>query len=247
MHGVLNVISPLIEENLRRSESEAITTKTYVLGAKAQYKPDSLASCHEWRIRWRVCKKEDSGYDQQKLSVKNFYSLKDIDSFDSYLTMNSNQETAGYIKGFNSYKDRQSRRENLNPEAFRDAQSLRLSSKIEGNSHVVTNGRLLLFRKSKMNFLQHYLPGQPQESNGQYSNGIQTNLIVDKENMDIALGIDLERAKMYVVEVQENILGTANNVRFQGNIMILRLIVNNTALYANLNQKIQLDNYRCVG
>ena len=46
-----------------------------------------------------------------------------------------------------------------------------------------------------MNFLQHYLPGQPQESNGQYSNGIQTNLIVDRENMDIALGIDLERAK----------------------------------------------------
>ena len=106
-------------------------------------------------------------------------------------------------------------------------QSLRLSTKVEGNFKDYKWSATPYFRKSKMNFLQHYLPGQPQESNGQYSNGIQTNLIVYRENMDIALGIDLERAKMYVAEVQENILGIANNVRFQGNIMILRLIVTN--------------------
>ena len=167
MHGVLNVISPLIEENYASIGVGSNNYKNIRLGAKAQYKTGL------WQVAANGASdggyKEDSGYDQQKLSVKNFYSLKDIDFLTHISITNLNQETAGYIKGFNSYKDRQSRRENLNPEAFRDAQSMRLSTKVEGNFKDYKWSATPYFRKSKMNFLQHYLPGQPQESNGQYS------------------------------------------------------------------------------
>jgi len=245
MHGVFNVISPLIKDNYASIGFGSNNYKNIQLGAKAQYKTGL------WQVAANGASdggyKEDSGYDQQKLSVKNFYSLKDIDFLTHLSVTNLNQETAGYIKGFNSYKDSQSRRENLNPEAFRDAQSMRLSTKVEGNFKGYKWSATPYFRKSKMNFLQHYLPGQPQESNGQYSNGMQTNLIVDKENMDLALGIDLERAKMYVAEVQENILGIANNVRFQGKHYDFEVDSNQYALYANLNQNIQPDTALDVG
>ena len=131
MHGVLNVISPLVEENYALIGIGSNNYRNIKLGAKAQYKTAL------WQVAVNGASdggyKEDSGYDQQKISIKNFYSLNDID-FSTHLSLtNLNQETAGYMKGFNSYKDRQSRRENLNPEAFRDAQSMRLSTKIEGS------------------------------------------------------------------------------------------------------------------
>ena len=239
MHGVLNVISPLVEENYASIGVGSNNHRNMRLGAKAQYKTGL------WQIAANSSSdggyKEDSGYDQQKISVKNFFSFKDIDFLTHLSITNLNQETAGYIKGFNSYKDRQSRRENLNPEAFRDAQSVRLSTKVEGIFKDYKWSATPYFRKSKMNFLQHYLPGQPQESNGQYSNGMQTNLIVARDNMDISLGADVERAKMYVSEVQENILGIANNMRYQGKHYDFEVDSNQYALYANLNQKIRPD------
>ena len=52
---------------------------------------------------------------------------------------------------------------------------------------------------------------------------------------------------MYVAEVQENILGIANNVRFQGKHYDFEVDSNQYALYANLNQKIQPDTALDVG
>ena len=56
-----------------------------------------------------------------------------------FSAVNLNQETAGYIKGFESYKDDAIWKTNPNPEAYRDASAVRLSSKLSGIGSV---GRL---------------------------------------------------------------------------------------------------------
>ena len=164
--------------------------------------------------------KDESGFDQQKISVKHWWSNTNIETQTHLTAVNLNQETAGYIKGFESYKDDAVWKTNPNPEAYRDASAVRLSSQISGQgtwgqqsgSWTITP----YVRGSSMTFLQHYLPGQAEEQNGQSSAGLQTSYQMDSDNATIWLGADLEWADMWVKESQANILGTADNVRFQG-------------------------------
>ncbi len=81
-----------------------------------------------------------------------------------------NQETAGFIRGLNSYRDTRVASSNANPEAFRDAWSLRSSLKYERESceGCATTGYAML-RASGMKFLQHFLLGKPLEENSQRS------------------------------------------------------------------------------
>jgi outer membrane receptor protein involved in Fe transport len=83
-----------------------------------------------------------------------------------------NQETAGFIQGLNSYRNETLARSNPNPEAFRDASSARVSAHYE-NRNPFGNGSLLnfagIYRRSRMDFLQHFLIGKPLEHNAQTS------------------------------------------------------------------------------
>ena len=87
-----------------------------------------------------------------------------------------NQETGGYVGGFEAY-DSPLRRTNPNPEAHRDAWSMRASSAWRRE---IVDGRELTItpyvRRSSMAFLQHFLPGQPLENNAQSSAGVQLKL-----------------------------------------------------------------------
>ena len=87
-----------------------------------------------------------------------------------------NQETGGYVGGFEAY-DSPLRRTNPNPEAYRDAWSMRASSAwrrgiVDGRELTVTP----YVRRSSMAFRQHFLPGQPLEKNAQSSAGVQLKL-----------------------------------------------------------------------
>ena len=81
-----------------------------------------------------------------------------------------NQETAGFIRGFDSYRDRAIARSNANPEAFRDAWSARSSLQYRAApcDRCLTSGYALL-RASGMQFLQHFLLGKPLEENAHSS------------------------------------------------------------------------------
>ena len=87
-----------------------------------------------------------------------------------------NQETGGYVRGFEAY-DSALRRSNPNPEAYRDAWSMRASTAWRRQ---LGTGRDLTVtpyvRRSSMAFLQHFLPGQPLERNAQSSAGAQLKL-----------------------------------------------------------------------
>ncbi|MDB9970116.1 TonB-dependent receptor [Porticoccaceae bacterium] len=234
MHGVINSLSPLIQRNYLSLESGSHDYNRVKLGWRQQ------RGNQTWQIAANGVTdkgfKDDAGFDQQKLSVKHNWSGSELSS-DTHLSLvNLNQETAGYIKVKDSYKDSAAWKANPNPEAFRDGQAMRLSSRISGATSAGDQWQITPYvRKSEMTFLQHYLPGQAEEKNGQTSAGIQssyqTSLATD---VSLWLGTDVEWASMWVKEFQANALGVANNVRFQGQHYDFDVDSQQIALFANL-------------
>ncbi len=118
-----------------------------------------------------------------------------------------NQETAGFIRGLDAYRDPGLARSNPNPEAFRDAWSTRASaswSQDDACEGCTTDLRLVL-RRSQMQFLQHFLLGKPLERNGQDSLGFSALLARPWGASGSATwraGLDLETSESWLVEVQ---------------------------------------------
>jgi outer membrane receptor protein involved in Fe transport len=115
------------------------------------------------------------------------------------------QETAGFIIGRDSYRDPELRRVNPNPESYRKANSQRLSARwLPDPGHALEGLDLRLFlRRSDMDFLQHFLVGQPREENGQLSGGmLLTHQSLWRERMPLTVGLDLELARGWLREVQ---------------------------------------------
>ncbi|MBL6895137.1 MAG: TonB-dependent receptor [Porticoccaceae bacterium] len=219
MHGVINTLSPEVRRNIIATEVGSNNYHRMKIGWKNEEGLKSLQVAANGVSDGGF--KDNSGFDQQKLSIKHGWASNNFSSSTHLSLVNLNQETAGYIKGFNSYKDRLVRNVNPNPEAYRDAFAMRLSSRVSGE--VVRNGSnerwnvTPYLRKSSMTFLQHYLPGQAQENNGQTSAGLQSAYQLNHNEISKTwIGVDIEWAKMQVTEIQNNVLGTPDNVRFQG-------------------------------
>ena len=116
------------------------------------------------------------------------------------------QETAGFIRGFDAYRDPLLRTSNPNPEAFRDADSARLSGEwlsepCDGCRDEVRG----IVRRSRMAFLQHFLLGKPLERNGQDSVavGAARSRPFGERAIGWRLGIDAEFADTFLVQVQD--------------------------------------------
>ena len=218
IHGVINVLSPSIDQNQLSLQLGSHDYSRIKAGWRGVQGGQSLQIAANGVSDGGF--KDESGFDQQKISVKHGWSNNNIETQTHLTAVNLNQETAGYIKGFESYKDDAVWKTNPNPEAYRDASAVRLSSQISGQgSWGQQSGNWTItpyVRRSSMTFLQHYLPGQAEEQNGQSSAGLQTSYQMDSDNATIWFGADLEWADMWVKESQANILGTADNVRFQG-------------------------------
>ncbi|WP_082859472.1 TonB-dependent receptor [Microbulbifer sp. Q7] len=149
--------------------------------------------------------KDDSGYDQQKLQLRNDGQWADWSVSALVNLSNLNQETAGYVVGKDAYKDDARKRENPNPEAFRDSQSARAQVKFE---RTLDNGDHLQVtpyaRYTDMDFLMHFLPGTPLEKNGQKGIGVQTALRHgNEEGLAFISGIDLEYTSAWLGQSQQ--------------------------------------------
>ena len=148
--------------------------------------------------------RDDTGYGQQKLTLTH---LADVSQWHLRTTLsgsNLNQETGGFVRGFRAYKDDALKDTNPNPEAYRDAWALRLSSEF---IRTLSNGHQLVItpylRSSRMQFLQHFLPGQPTEKNGQDSFGVLANLAASGEIFDWKIGAQLEWMDGFLREYQQ--------------------------------------------
>jgi len=125
-------------------------------------------------------------------------------AFTNLSTFSLDQETAGFIFGQDAYRDDELRRQNINPEAYRDAGGLRLASHWQQQLSGTTNLTWVPYaRHSRMTFLQHFLPGQPLERNSQESLGLQLNGSNLTSNGLLLFGIDLEFMQGELLELQE--------------------------------------------
>ena len=152
--------------------------------------------------------KDDSGFDQQKLNLGHRYDGGNIRVSSVVALTNLNQETAGYLEGPKAYADSSRKKENGNPEAFRDADSFRIHSRIEGDTD---NGTWMItpyFRKTDMTFLMHFLPGTPLEENGHHSIGLQSMFSFDaSDTLNWTFGVDLESSDGYLRQTQASGFG----------------------------------------
>ncbi|MEH6556549.1 MAG: TonB-dependent receptor [Oceanicoccus sp.] len=206
LHGVINVITkaPASEQETLIS-LEAGSNDFY----RAKISQSGTNGEHGYRINLNGVTdggyKDDSGFDQQKMTARHDFNRDNL-SIQSLLSIsNLNQETAGYVEGKDAYKDDDRKRENPNPEAFRDTESYRLQSQItleldNGGSFIATP----YARYTDMDFLMHFLPGTPLEENGQKGVGIQTAYIRPvNQNLMLTQGFDAEYTDAFLKQSQD--------------------------------------------
>jgi iron complex outermembrane receptor protein len=114
------------------------------------------------------------------------------------------QETAGFIVGEDAYKDPALRLTNPNPESYRDANSQRLVLRFDPATNSASDGGSVaaVLRRSRMDFLQHFLPGQPTEDNGQESLQVTLTRYRNRGSLRLTGGLDLEVARGFLEEFQ---------------------------------------------
>jgi outer membrane receptor protein involved in Fe transport len=207
VHGLLNVLSRAPSLELER-EIDLSVGPHDLYTAKATVS-DTVGN-HGYRVNVLGTTDggyvSESGYDQQKVSLRHDY-FGDIDSFKTLFSYtNLNQETAGYITGFKAYEDESLSRENPNPEAYRDAKSYRLSTEWERELSDSSSFRLTPYiRHTEMEFLMHFLPGQATETNKHSSVGLLSAYTKDLEGgHKVIAGLDLEYTEGELTEIQYN-------------------------------------------
>ena len=204
MHGVINILSAPPAQSLDHHIALEAGPDSYY---RAKYRYSESTGRHGVSINLNGVSdggyKDDSGFDQQKLTLRHDYDGQELDIRTVLDVANLNQETAGFIKGYKFYKRSDLKDSNPNPEAYRDAWSWRLHSRFslaldKANTLVITP----YMRKNEMEFLQHFLPWQPVEENGHGSLGIQNTLYSDIGTVRWTSGIDLEYTDATLEEIQ---------------------------------------------
>ncbi|MDX1507003.1 MAG: TonB-dependent receptor [Woeseiaceae bacterium] len=146
--------------------------------------------------------RESSGYRQGKLHAKRSWGAVD-DRFTLAMTVTAlRQETAGFITGEDAYKSELVSETNPNPEAYRDADSLRLYGIWTRQGQRTSFDIRPYLRRSSMDFLHHALPGQPGERNGQVSAGLITAVRLERNDWHTVTGLDLEWSDVYLQQTQ---------------------------------------------
>jgi len=207
VHGLVNVLSRAPSLDLEREIDLSIGPHD-LYTAKATVS-DTVGN-HGYRVNVLGTSDggyvSESGYDQQKVTLRHDY-FGDVDSFKTLFSYtNLNQETAGYIYGYQAYEDESLSRTNPNPEAYRDAKSYRLST--EWIRELSDSSRFTLtpyIRHTEMEFLMHFLPGQATEKNQHSSIGLLSSYTKDLNGgHKIIVGTDFEYTEGELSEIQDN-------------------------------------------
>lgn len=204
MHGVINIVSAAPSAELEQVVGlEAGPDEFY----RVKYHYSNTHGEHGIRFSANGTTddgyKDNAGYDQQKATVRHDYAGSQWNISTVLDATNLNQETAGFVEGREAYEDSQLREANPNPEAYRDARSLRLYSRAStalDNNNTLTITPYL--RDNEMEFLQHFLPWQPVEENAHSSLGIRASVQTDTSSLRWINGIDMEYTDATLQEIQ---------------------------------------------
>ncbi|HEY7776244.1 MAG TPA: TonB-dependent receptor [Kineobactrum sp.] len=204
MHGVINILTAAPVAGAGHQLALETGPDDYHRG---KYQYGNSNGAHGVSLRTTVATdggyQDDAGYDQQKLTLRHDYS-GDNWAVQSVLdASNLEQETAGFIQGFEAYADGELKRSNPNPEAYRDAWSVRAysqaSRELGAGKHVTITPYL---RRNRMEFLQHFFPWQPVETNGHESLGLRIALHSTGDSLSWVTGADLEYTDGWLKETQ---------------------------------------------
>ena len=199
LHGIINVLTPTVAQTPKQIRVEAGSRDYYRLSASGAF--DSVAlSAQTTRYGGY---QDESGYKQQKATLRLDHEWQDWRVSGALEGSNLDQETAGYITGFEAYEDDDAREENPNPEAYRDAWSAR--GHLNFSRDWGAAGELSLkpyWRSNSMTFLQHYLPWKATENNRHRSIGLQAMLSDRSDRLGWRMGMDLDRTNGALLETQ---------------------------------------------
>ncbi|MEP4889482.1 MAG: TonB-dependent receptor [Aliiglaciecola sp.] len=205
VHGVINVITPdtTVDAGLFGIDYGSYGYNRYKFRQGADFGNSGIG------INASITR--DSGYrdeesvDQEKVNLRHRYDGDNFTVTTGLTYTNLDQETAGYITGFESYKDEDLAQANENPEAYRNASSFRLWSNVLWN---LTDDDVVsitpYMRNQDMSFLMHFLPGTPIEENEQNGFGVQSMWKhTASENFTVSLGLDAEQTEGSMRQYQD--------------------------------------------
>lgn len=206
MHGIVNVLQatpqqlPASAVALDLGPSDYVRTR--LAGSRTLGSWDyGVAGLYTHDGGWRI----DSGYDEAKLNASAAGRWNDMPASFMLAATSLDQQTAGFITGKDAYRSDALSRQNLNPEAYREATAVRLTGLLQ--PEIAGAARLELrpyLRTSRMEFLQHFLLGKPLERNGQESAGLMTSLTWDDDPAwTLVTGADVELAHSFLFQEQE--------------------------------------------
>ncbi|WP_376691286.1 TonB-dependent receptor [Wenzhouxiangella sp. EGI_FJ10409] len=203
LHGVIDITprSPLIDP-VNGVRLEAGSNDYYRVSGELTGEVGAGAIGVDFAVTDAGSFRVDEGYEHQLATFQHAVPVAGGQWRTIISAARLDQDTAGYILGERAYADPGLRRANLNPEAYRQASAVRVISRREWLDGDGTEHRLSGFaRRSRMNFLQHFLPGQPLERNGQVSAGLQ----YDRSSPDDAWdwGVDAELFRGDLSQIQD--------------------------------------------
>jgi iron complex outermembrane receptor protein len=206
VHGIINVLNPGPADlpplglGLEVGPSDYLRGRLALSGQVGRAATGlALHATHDGG--WR----DHSGLDEQKLSASLVQPMEQGQLTLRLNATNLDQDTAGFIVGQDAYKDRTLARSNPNPEAYRKAWSVRASAHYlrplaDGDEFDLR----LVLRSSGMQFLQHFLLGQPVEKNGQDSAEILLSRSLGLGgDASLTIGVDGELASGSLLQEQD--------------------------------------------
>ena len=204
LHGVINVISPEISLLPELSMQGELGGYGYQRGLFV-WKEEQVNN--SFSVLGHLTKdegyKDDSGFAQQKLTAMHQTQVKSFKVKNLLSFTNLNQETAGFVQGFEAYKDDDLKSTNPNPEAYRDSLSVNAQSRWRKQINTNQYWQLMpYFRYHDMAFLMHFLPWQPVEKNGHRSLGMQGQYVQQHSDWQWVAGIDVDWSNGWLSEVQ---------------------------------------------
>ncbi len=148
---------------------------------------------------WR----DDSGFGKQHLTFNHHWQGELWQADSGVSAMHLEQETAGYIYGSDAYKSDDTAKTNPNPEAYRDADSVRIYSRWTTERQHSKLSVTPYARYNDMAFLMHFVPWQPTEFNRHTSVGTLANWQIEvTSKLSVQMLMEFEKTQAALEETQ---------------------------------------------